>query len=146
MRDGTSGGGNGGAHGGFQFGARDGGSAVFHDHDAAGKTGDVRGFEIGGANGESDGEGGDDGVAGAGDVAGVLGAVDGNLLRRVFGVEEDHAVAAAGDQESFEAHFFEKARAEFFEAGFVGADLLVVDGFDFSFIGRGGGDAGAAEM
>src|SRR5579862_1492763 len=101
MRDVTSGGGNGGAHGGFEFGTRDGGGAVFHDHYAAGKTGDVRGFEIGGADGESDGEGGDDGITGAGDVAGVLGAVDGNLLRGICSVEKDHAVAAASDEKRF---------------------------------------------
>ncbi len=119
---------------------------MFHDHHAAGKTGDVGGFEIGRADRESDGEGGDDGVAGTSNVAGVFGAVDGNLLRRIFGVEEDHAVAATSDQEGFEAHFFEEARAELFETGFVRADLLMVDGFDFGFIGSGGGDVGAAEM
>ena len=68
-------------NGGEEFGARHGGGAALHHHQAAGDVGDVRGFERGGAGGEGQGVGCEDGVACAGDVDGLIAAKDGNVRR-----------------------------------------------------------------
>src|ERR1700733_8423330 len=50
------------------FGDVGGGGAELADHDAGGGVGDVHGLHQGAAAGEGQGQGSDDGVAGAGDV------------------------------------------------------------------------------
>lgn len=134
----------GGRADGFEeLGAGDGGGTAFHDDEAAGDVGEMRGFEGRSAGGEAEGVGGEDGVACAGDVDGLIAAVDGDVDGLHAGLEEGEAVAAAGDDEGFEVHLGDGGAAAAFEFGKILADGGVVEGFDFTFVGCGGMDAGA---
>jgi len=103
----------------------------------------MRGFERGGAAGERERVGGEDGVACAGDVDGLIAAVDGDVDGLHARLEESEAIAAAGDEEGFEIHLGECGAAAAFEFGEIFSDDGVVEGFDFAFVGSGGVEAGA---
>ena len=86
----------------------------------------MRGFKRGGAAGERERVGGEDGVAGARDVDGLIAAVDGDVDGLHAGLEEGEAIAAAGDEEGFEIHFGEGGAAAAFEFGEIFADDCVM--------------------
>ena len=88
--------------GGEEFGAGNGGGAAFHDHDAASDVSEMRGFERRRAAGKAKGVGGENGIAGAGDVHSLIAAVNGDVCGFLAGLEESNAVAAAGDNEGLE--------------------------------------------
>ena len=138
--------GGGRADGFEEFGAGDGGGAALHDDEAAGDVGEMRGFERRGAAGEAEGVGGEDGVAGAGDVNGLIAAVDGDVDGCHAGLEESDAIAATGDEERLEFHLGESGAAAAFEFGKIFSDGSVAEGFDFAFVGRCGVEAGALEV
>ena len=125
-----------------EFGAGDRGGAVLHDDEAAGDVGEMRGFEGRGAAGETQCVGGEDSVARAGDVDGLITAVDGNVDGFHAALKEGHAVTATGDDEGFEFHLLERGAATAFEFGEIFSDGGVVEGFDFAFVGSGGMEAG----
>src|SRR5207245_8315344 len=77
----------------------DGGRAALHDHDATGHVGERRGLQRRRAAGQRQREGADDGVAGAGDVGDLVGAVDRDERGRAVALEQGHAAAAARDEE-----------------------------------------------
>jgi hypothetical protein len=129
------------ADGGEKFFAGDGGGAAFHDDQATGNISDVRGFQGRSAASEGDGVSGENSVAGAGDVDGLIAAVDRDLCEAAFGFEERHAVAAAGDEKGAEFHFGERSGAGAREFGKILANGDVMQGFEFGFVRRGGGDA-----
>jgi hypothetical protein len=135
--------GGGRADGFEELGAGDGGGAALHDDEAAGDVGEMGGFEGRCAAGEGESVGGEDGVAGAGDVDGLIAAVDGDVDGLHAGLEESEAIAAAGDEERFEFHLGESSAAAAFEFGKIFSDGGVAEGFDFAFVGRGGVEAGA---
>ena len=56
------------------------------------------GLEEGGARREREREGGDHGIAGAGDVGDLIGAGDRDVRGRPIGLEQRHPAAAARDQ------------------------------------------------
>ena len=70
-------------------------------------VGDLRGLARGGAGGQGQGEEGDGGIAGAGDVEDFLGA-GGGVVGGFSGAEEHHALLAEGDEEDFAGPFFEQ--------------------------------------
>jgi len=135
----------GGRADGFEeFRAGDGGGAAFHDDQATGNIGEMRGFEGRGAAGEAQCVGGEDSVARAGDVHSLITAVDGNVDGFHAALKESHAVTATGDDEGFEFHLFERGaghsvrvRRDFF------SDSSVVEGFDFTFVGSGRNGGGS---
>ena len=133
---------SGSADGFEEFGARDGGGAAFHHDEAASDVGEVRGFEGRGAAGEAEGVGGENGVTGAGDVDGLIAAVDGNVGSLLAGLEEGDAVTAAGDEERLQLHFGESGAAAAFEFGEIFPDGGVMEGFHFAFVGSGGVETG----
>jgi hypothetical protein len=126
-----------------KFGASDGGGAALHDDEAAGDVGEMGGFERSCAAGEGEGVGGEDGVAGAGDVDGLIAAMDRDVDGLHAGLEEGDAVAAAGDEERLEFHIGEGGAAAAFEFGEIFADGGVAESFDFAFVRCCGVQAGA---
>ena len=132
-----------GADGGEEFGAGNGGGAALHDHEAAGDVGEVRGFERRSAAGKAESVGGENGVAGAGDVHGLIAAMDGDVHGFLSGLKEGDAVAASSDDEGLEFQVGEGGAAAAFEFSEIFADGGVVKGFHFTFIGCGGMEAGA---
>src|SRR6266852_5963721 len=72
-----------------------------------------------------------EGVGGAGDVDGLVAALDGDVDGLHAGLEEGDAVASAGNDEGLEFHFGERSAAAAFEFGEI-----------FS-VGGGGMEAGA---
>ena len=98
----------------------------------------MRGFEGRGAAGEREGVGGENGVAGAGDVDGLIAAVDRNVDGLHAGLEEGDAVTSAGDEKRLELHIGERCAATAFEFGKIFSDGSVAESFDFAFVGSGG--------
>jgi len=138
--------GGGRADGFEEFCAGNGGGAALHDDEAAGDVGEMRGFEGCGAAGEAESVGGENGVAGAGDVDGLIAAVDGDVDCLHAGLKEGDTVAAAGDDEGLEIHLGERGAAAAFEFGEIFSDGGMVERFDFAFVGGGGMEADAFEV
>jgi len=126
-----------------QFGARNGGRAAFHDDQATRNVCDVGSLEWSCTAGKSESVGGEDGVPGAGDVDGLIAAVDGDVsgLRRLL--EESHAVLATSDEEGAKLEIAESSGGAAFEFGEIFADDGVMKSFHFRFVRSGGGDSGA---
>src|SRR5271157_129717 len=82
-----------------QFGRGDGSGAEFADGDSAGAVGQVGGLGGLSAGGQGQGEYGDGGIAGAGDIEDGLGA-GGHVARRGIAFEEQHAVLAESDEQA----------------------------------------------
>ncbi len=80
----------------------------------------------------------------AGNVHGSVGAVDGNIAWNPAAFEDGHAIFAARDDEGLEIQVAQGALAQIFELTNICADARVVGGFDFGFVGSGGGDSGIA--
>src|SRR5467141_1439458 len=72
--------------------ARNGSCAAFHDHQAAGNVGDVRGFERRCPASKRQSVSGKNGVSGAGDVHGLIAAVNRNLREAIARLEKSRAV------------------------------------------------------
>src|SRR5258705_164723 len=102
----------------------------------------MRGLEGRGAAGETQCVDGEDSVAGAGDIDGLVAAVDGNVDGFHAALKKSHAVTATGDDEGFEFHLFERGAATAFEFGEIFSDGGVVEGLDFTFVRSGGMEAG----
>ena len=133
----------GGANGFEEFGTGNGGGAAFHDHEAAGNVSEMSGFQRRGIAGEAEGVGGKNGVPGAGDVYGLVSAMNGDVRGRLAGLKESEAVASAGDDEGLELHLREGRASTAFEFGEILSDGGVVERFHFAFVGRGGVQARA---
>ncbi len=117
------------------------GRAALHDHKSAGNVSDVRGFERGGATRKPQGERSENGVSRAGNVNGLIAAVHGNVREAVARLEKGHAVAATRNEERSQLHFRERRTAtagKFFQ---ILADSSLVKGFEFGFVGCGGGNS-----
>src|SRR5215469_2201800 len=69
------------AEGGFELGPSNGGGAALHHNDSASIIGKVRGFEVGGACGDSERKDRDNRVPSAGNVDGCIRAIDGYVAR-----------------------------------------------------------------
>ncbi len=127
---------------GFEkFLAGDRGGAALHDHEAAGDVGDVSGFERRRAGSESESVRGENGVAGAGDVDGLIASVNGMCVRRSAGSKRaiPSRPRVTSSEWSFMAESVARPAREFVE---ILADGGVMHGFELGFVGRGGGDAG----
>ena len=126
-----------------QPGARNGGGAALHDDETTGNVCDVGSLEWSCTAGEREGVGGKDGVSRAGDVDGLIAAVNGDVggPRRLL--EESHAMFAARDEEGEEFHVAERAGGAALEFSEIFADDGVMQCFHFRFVGSGSGDSGA---
>ena len=129
-----------------KLGARNRGSAAFHDYEAAGNVGDVSGFEWSGIAGKGESVGGEDGVSRAGDVDGLLTAVNRDVDGRAVIFEENHTIFAASDEKGTKLHVVESSRAAAFQFSKIFTNDGVMESFDFRFVGSGGSDGGAAEI
>src|SRR6266853_3795174 len=90
---------------GFEkFFARNGSSTALHDHQAARDVGDVRGFERRSPAGERQSVCGKNGVARAGDVYGLIAAMNGDLPESIAWFEKNRAVPSTGDQKRLQFH------------------------------------------
>ena len=96
-----------------------------------------------GAAGEAQGVSGENGVTGAGDVHGLIAAVNGNVGSLLAGLEERDAVTAAGDEQRLQLHFGKSGAAAALEFGEIFSDGGVMEGFHFAFVGSGGMEADA---
>ena len=123
-----------------QFGTRNGGSTALHDDEATGNVCDVGSLEWSCTAGKSEGVGGENGVTRAGDVDGLIAAVNGDVDGRRRLLEERHAVFAASDEEGAELQLAESCGGATFEFDEIFADDGVMQRFHFRFIGSGGGD------
>ena len=104
----------------------------------------MRGFERRGAAGEAQGVSGENSVTGAGNIHGLIAAVDGNVGSLLAGLEEGDAVTAAGDKQGLQLHFGERGAAAAFEFAEIFPDGGVMEGFHLAFVGGGGMEAGRA--
>jgi len=124
------------AGGPAQLGERDGGGAQLAHHPAGGQVGQGGGLLPVAARGEGGGEGGDDGVAGAGDVV-HLARLGGEVELGAPGAQEGHAVLTAGDQQGGQAQVAHEGLPLGHQGGLVGTGAH--HRLEF---GQVGGDAG----
>jgi hypothetical protein len=80
-----------------KFLARNGGGAAFHYHQASGDVGDVGSFERRRSAGERQSVCGENGVARASHVNGLIAAVNGDLREAIAWLEESGTVPSASD-------------------------------------------------
>src|SRR6266851_172211 len=84
--------------------ARNGGSAAFHHHQAAGNVGDVRGFERRCSASQRQSVSGEDRIARPGNVHGLIAAMNRNLFEPIVRLEESRTMPSASDQERLQFH------------------------------------------
>src|SRR5580698_2438603 len=84
--------------------ARNGCCAALHHDDSARVVGQLSRFFCCRSGSESGSEGCDHGVAGAGDIGGLVGAENWNINWFVLPVEGGHAIASASDDERLHFH------------------------------------------
>jgi hypothetical protein len=82
-----------------QFLARDGGGAAFHDDESAGDVGDMRGFERRCFTSERQSICGKNCIPRAGDIDGLIAAMDGDVSEPIIGFKKGSAVASSSNEE-----------------------------------------------
>src|SRR6266849_11139600 len=121
--------------------ARNGSGAAFHDHQTAGDVGDVSGFEWRCSAGKRQRVRGENGVAGAGDVNGLIAAVNGDLREAMTRFEKSCTVPSAGDQEGLQFHLRKSGSACTRELAGILTDGRVMLRLKLGLIWRSGGNA-----
>ena len=127
-----------------KFVARNGCGATFHDDNAARDVGEVSRFERRRTRGQSESVSGEDGVARAGNVNGLVAAVNCNENWRLGRLKENHAVATTGDEERRQLHLLASGFPTAAKFGQIFANGSVMQGFQFCFVGSGGSNASTA--
>src|SRR5260370_29106745 len=121
--------------------ARNGGSAALHDHQAARDVGDVRGLEGRCPASESQSVSGKNGVARAGNVDGLIAAMNGDLRQPVAWLEKRRTVSPSGDQEGLQFHLGKSRAACALEFAGILTDGRVMLGLKLGLIWRRRSDA-----
>src|SRR6266568_9184221 len=121
--------------------ARNGRSAALHHHQATGNVGDVRRFERRCTAGERQSIRGKNRIASAGDINGLIAAVNGNLCEAITSFEKSRAVPPPCDEKRLQFHRGKSRAACSCKLTDILTDDRVMFGLKLGLVRRGGSDS-----